>query len=261
MLFACLGAATSTHASHDMYIFRGGTQSIHRVQNIDSMTFRATVPEGLLAYYPVRAVTSPQDVLVDLSGNGKDGSLATPDTRGLDRFRLHGSLYPNRFPTGNPVTLPLSISNLTECTIALWIRPMRTGDEDITMSVLKTEGTANFTISLTGSKLSYGLTTSDPDLNRWDGEGLENAVAFNQWNMIVFRYEDGAVHTFVNGESDARGTSAKGPIWAPGSLMLLGWKNGNAQFEGGVDDIRIYSRSLSAVELRTLYYEGDYEPD
>ena len=80
----------------------------------------------------------------------------------------------------------------------------------------------------------------------------------NQWHHIAAIYDSTTTSTYfyIDGELDAtRSHSFSGAV-AVGPAWIGGWDGQPRWFQGYLDDIRIYSRVLSTLEIQALYYQG-----
>jgi hypothetical protein len=84
----------------------------------------------------------------------------------------------------------------------------------------------------------------------------------NTWYNLVFTY-DGVSHLaiYVNGVSASYyGNKFSGPLDISSKPLLIGQReSGDLSFDGIIDDVRIYNRSLSANEVANLYTQPDPE--
>jgi hypothetical protein len=79
----------------------------------------------------------------------------------------------------------------------------------------------------------------------------------NQWYHIVGTYDGSELNLYVNGVSDATAVAQSGPIRNPTQIFTISEPNGadpygNA-FNGTIDEVLIFNRSLSAEEIKRLY--------
>ena len=90
-------------------------------------------------------------------------------------------------------------------------------------------------------------------------------VAINQWTLITLTYTGGGGTTankkiYINSTPYSTTTSGTiGPINLPASSPVgIGYDRGRATayFDGLIDDVRIYSRVLSPLEISNLYADG-----
>ncbi|HVX56191.1 MAG TPA: LamG domain-containing protein, partial [Candidatus Saccharimonadales bacterium] len=70
------------------------------------------------------------------------------------------------------------------------------------------------------------------------------------WYLMVVTYDGTTAKLYVNGNLENSGT---GTVIAPTSGFQWGMIGGQENYSGSMDDIRIYSRTLSATEVQALY--------
>lgn len=113
-----------------------------------------------------------------------------------------------------------------------------------------------------------GAAFSAHIIHRWSDDAIkvttkENVVRLGEWQHVFVTYDGsskaGGVRIFVDGrqipvrvEADALRSSILTPV-----SLRLGQRSRGQVFEGGsVQDVRVYSRRLSAEEVRRLYQES-----
>ena len=111
---------------------------------------------------------------------------------------------------------------------------------------------------------SYGLhilTNGQPRFWQSVGGGTANIPApadqffqSKQWYHLAGVYDGSAMTLYVNGEAVAVNSNVSGTINGYNSLLRLGTNGGlTEQMSGMLDDVRIYSRDMSAEQVRNLY--------
>jgi hypothetical protein len=87
----------------------------------------------------------------------------------------------------------------------------------------------------------------------------------NQWHFVTMTYDGRVKRLYLNGAlitSLASGSpnSQPGIHYIPGRAILIGADESEApvgdRFQGMIDDLRIYDRALSAVEVQGVFQEG-----
>lgn len=93
--------------------------------------------------------------------------------------------------------------------------------------------------------------------NGWYGCSSSQAISLNHWNFVVCTFDGFALKVFINGILvGQRGALPSNVIdnCSGGSLQIGYWWNGEKLvFKGKIDDVRIYDRALSDVEVKQLY--------
>ncbi len=196
------------------------------------------------------------------------GQSATTSVTGVigQALDLDGANDHVSIPSPNGSPLGFSTSSLS---ISIWIKPRTFGignygrilDNVTTVSVVK--GYSLFLNNSPGGNpagtetlstcIGYGSATAVCSTAN------SNSITLGVWQHIVMTYatSSGAVIFYVNGVN--RGGSTLGQTIAQGSSeILLGNRVADLirQYNGSVDDLRLYNRVLSANEVRTLYNIG-----
>lgn len=162
----------------------------------------------------------------------------------------------------NPAT---GMGLVDEVTISAWIKPDNvTGDNKIFSNV--PSGNADgFKLSLYSSRkieLQIGNGTG-PILNRAVSGGT--TLVNGQWYHVVGVYSNSGdyIRTYVNGVLDRELSTTEIMAASTTTNITIGAESyGSAtnKFDGAVDDVRVYNRSLSAADISALFaYTGvDY---
>jgi hypothetical protein len=97
------------------------------------------------------------------------------------------------------------------------------------------------------------------------------AIADNQWHMATVVFDEGAklLHVYIDGKEYTKATpfdlsTLNGPIWdGPNDYPFTIWEDGTGHYNanddtrknlaGFVDDVRIYTKALSAGEVNGIY--------
>jgi hypothetical protein len=77
----------------------------------------------------------------------------------------------------------------------------------------------------------------------------------NVWTFVCYAYNGSTFSLYVNGQS----VSLQSEIaYSIGSNSVIGARDtfGDGQWDGTLDDVRIYNRALSASEVQYLYNMG-----
>ena len=229
-----------------VYVFNGILYS--QINPLDS---------GLVAYYPFNGNAN------DESGNGNNG-IVNSATLTTDRFDNTNSAY--EFDgIDDFITIPNSpelVFGSNDFTIVSWIYPVAyTGKKGLNAIITKhdyDDGSWLFRVrkhSSTGNIPKLNFETDFPT-HRYYGN---TEVTINNWHMAAvirsgnnysFYFDENIDGTFTDDES----FTTTYPIVISGQ----GDNCTDERFTGKIDDIRIYNRALSGLEIQQLYDSSDY---
>jgi hypothetical protein len=218
-------------------------------------------PPGLVGRYNLDTLIGGTST-PDSSGNGLNAvrvgaPAAIPDGRfgGAFRFGRSTDGFAGDFAPLRPATI----------TVAAWVRAGRT------------PGPYRYVVSQGGhgcSHASYGLFTGDtPGLRFyvWNGAAVtlsppsSGAVWDGAWHLVTGTYDGVAVRLYIDAQQVGAGTPATGPIvyGLPNNSFAIGNYAGHllspqqcpgevASGSGDIDEVRVFDRALSAVEIGSL---------
>ncbi len=155
------------------------------------------------------------------------------------------------------------VAEATTTTLAAWVKP----------GVVKT-GMKIVSKKMSGANSQYGLATSGSSADKFtavfftsaasndvcESMGADGTYAANRWYYVVATYDGDTCKMYVNGidVTDLTSDLATGVILNTTSPLRIGADGGAAiaagsYFNGVIDDVRIYGRSLSAFEVQNLF--------
>ena len=223
------------------------------------------------------------DYVYDSSGNGNTGSLGSgmmdkPTWNGYD-----GGQWDNRsdvnFSTGNSLWFDnsddyvncsnsSSLNFVDALTVEAWIYPEGWGEE------------SNYGFGRIVDKLDYGTYTGYnlfiANNIYYNNESLainiiingigysfstpDHSISLNQWQHIAMSYDGETVRLFINGKEKGNLTSPSGNLndHSLVDLIIGNCKEQDRTFNGTIDEVRIYNRSLSADEIYQHYIRSKY---
>ena len=139
----------------------------------------------------------------------------------------------------------------SKITISAWIKP---------------ESNSNFG-SIAMKQNVYGLESQGAkvfarvgDGSSWTGS-VEAPISFGVWQLVTQTFDGSKVRIYVNGSLVAT-ANAKVTLGSTVPFLIGTWATDFSEpFKGGVDDVRVYNRALSASEVSALYaYNGTTTP-
>lgn len=226
----------------------------------------ADLNDGLVAHYP-------------FDGNANDvsvyGNHGTPTNMDLAAVWVAGKIGQAVDFDGNDdiiiVNYDPSLEPSTELTISAWLRTPtgRWGDDNIISKDVRIGSFSSNTPSP-----GYLLRTSNPeDEMLFFAGGFKPhgpPVTTNEWVHVVGTYSGNPkrMALYINADScfDHPFCSERTDNLVPSSISYTGGNNlgiggpfdisGFGYFDGMIDDLRIYNRSLSNFEIKDLFYMG-----
>ncbi|MDA7676359.1 hypothetical protein N8584_00040 [bacterium] len=208
---------------------------------------KVDLERGLVAYYPFNGNAN------DESGNGNDGTVhgATLD---VNRHGESGKAY--SFDGENDyITYERIDSNFNQFTITAWAKPKSAGGLRyiIDNGSLENGAGAAFRLELMNEGiLYYALGIGD----KWEHKpsGYNSGWKLDQWTQFTLSHNGNSCVLYQNGlkissiENKYNVTLGNGTIF----LGKEGFSN-SYFFDGSIDDVRIYNRALSELEVKELY--------
>ena len=212
-------------------------------------TARADLTTGLVPYYPFDGNAS------DMSGNGNDGTVNGATSR-ADRHGIAGKAY--SFDGDDDILLDDSLKNFVPttnqgATFAFWAS-VETLGYLISQYTNGEAGNSNFLVMLDGANgfQLIGNGTGAPNVGYIRDEVTRQLNAWNHW---VFQIHPGvgACTVHLNGTLISTGSTVLNGTTTSKPILMGAISNNSGKLTGSLDDIRIYDRALSAVEVAALY--------
>lgn len=216
----------------------------------------ADLATGLVAYWKLDEGTGT--TTADSSGNGHAGTFEGAPTWTAGGFTgatfanpFHLTLDGNSLALASPATLP---STARPQSVSLWARYPALPPDNAASS------NQNMIALWGNSSCAIQVGFRGPRIVVWDGAGgprvgqpysTMGPVA-NAWHHIAYTF-DGTTHRLYL-DNAAPLTDPKAVTDCDLSEAFLGRFAGGEHYRGELDDIRVYDRVLSAVEIAALYY-------
>jgi hypothetical protein len=180
----------------------------------------------------------------DSSGHGNAATLYNSPYWWTTTYGM--ALWFNGSAYGSVAENP-SIEMTNQLTVSFWLDPNANANQDPRVI----EKLYDWDVKLSGPNRFPQLTSH--------GGGyatLNYSLPLNTWHHIVFTFNLGAVHGYVDGAPVAflNNTFTSGilPQWAAG--LYLGTDSSTSNYLiGSLDDVRVYNRALRAADVATLY--------
>ncbi len=229
------------------------------------LTASADINTGLVGYWTMdgRDTNWATNKINDRSGNGNTGNITSMSTTTSPTLGKVGqALYFDGVDDYVNVTETsgLPIHNYTANSVSLWVKgPANQDDKRVFTEGSSSNGTPVFDI---GTNLASGKVdmfirndVGDARLNHV----LSTGVAFDgTWHHIVWVDNNGTAALYIDGALDSQNFNYTKEI-----LTLNRTSIGNVlraapafYFNGSIDEVRTYTRALSAQDVKQLYNQG-----
>ena len=251
----------------DLQIY-SGVLSSSEVENLflnpgNTVSDKFSFDETLVARYDFEQTNSPG---TDSSGNGNNANCGSGNGGTDDTFTTNSAVgsYARQyfgntsicFPPNAPAFPNLSNAYRGSFSLSAWVKTTASVNADFANAYFGapilfeySSNTNSAIFSITGSKAAFTIgnpngtdTTLHSTTSVNDGAYHFIAVTRNQTS--------GLMNVYVDGNLEATGASTAGPVIVTAGIDLAGGNNGN--FNGLLDDVRIYSSELSADDVAIL---------
>ncbi|MGD0037265.1 MAG: LamG domain-containing protein [Bacteroidota bacterium] len=245
-----------------------GTSDSLNLSDIKSITFNisSSIPtSGLVAYYPFNGNAN------DGSGNGHNGTVYGASLS-TDRFgQSNRSMY---FDGATNYIDIGAFGPINDETVSLWFKKAiatnypSSGEKDL----IGTQNSCNITYKVgfhqdQKDKILFSVADSGcTPYNRYKMPYTNSPIADTNWHhLVLMRSVSVAMLIYVDNQLSA--TSLWGGSSNPNAAVITGSNtfigqggsvNPNSHFSGKIDDIRIYNRFLTTIEIQALFHEGGW---
>jgi hypothetical protein len=234
-------------------------------------TSNGSLSQGLVGWWTFDGKDVVGVTAYDRSGQGNNGALAGSPTRTIGKIgqALQFTAASDLVSIGSPA----SLDNIDNKTISAWIYPRGgpAGGESAIIADKRQGGATGWYFALCNPSgdasncggaanalfYAHDLTTD----GNWTSPA--NSITLNTWQHVLVTYASSTAAVvpifYINGVRQTT-TETFTPAGTPeddSSVSLsFGSANTALQFNGVIDDIRIYNRILSADEIKRLYLMG-----
>lgn len=212
-------------------------------------TLSADITAGLVAYWKFDETSG--DTVSDSSGNNNNGTLFGPtrETSANCKFSNCLSFDGDSYVSTNLDVQPRAMA---EATWSVWVYPSRVNHRYRQQIMSDDNGDFDRSILIDENSASFGVFTGPIPNAVW----RSTSVNANQWQHIVVVWGKDNVYFYKNGIEYSFG---KAPFGQSTSYKLNIGRNPGfrwEEFQGRLDDIRVYNRALSHKEINQLYSKG-----
>jgi hypothetical protein len=217
------------------------------VLSLTGTTATADLTEGLVGWWTFDEGSG--NIAADSSGNGNDGTLNGP-VEWTTEGKVGGALKFTGPYNYVQIQDSPSLDMTNEITIAAWINPSWTGNNRI---LQKSSGGGDNQYRLLkewGDNMVFHLPGLSPD--RLEFVGLP---PLGEWTHLAATYDGSSMKVYYDGVV-AGEMDASGQLGTSDGTLTIGTKHETApagdEFNGMLDDVRIYNRALSVSEIKQL---------
>jgi len=216
---------------------------------------------NLVAYWPF------DNDFGDKSGNGNNGiNHGATFTTGEINQALSFDGVDDYVNCGNDASLNIRY----ELTMEAWINP-DTVLKPTEHSSIVDKGTGYWFLILNTGELAFlRFNQNDPQTGygKFSILSTTDTIPTGTWTHVAATYSvsgGNAVKLYINGELSKGGSFTNGPIDSSTSDLTIGDRMGLHYFDGEIDEVKIYNRTLSTTEILEHYndagFSGAVPPD
>jgi hypothetical protein len=218
------------------------------------------INDSLWAYYPIEGNTS------DASGNNhalmiNNGASLSYDIHGNDLSALNFNGYENYASIADGALFP----STSTFSVSLIVMPRDNRGLFFGKQDYNSAKASSFNVGIdnviNGDVARFSITTNQDkicDQEPSNGQLLSNTKVFNlfAWYHVIITFNKGIMKLYVNGSLVNTKTIDIQTINScpNGQFILANWWSGDHNgFNGKMDDIRIYTRTISEIEAKYLF--------
>jgi RHS repeat-associated protein/uncharacterized repeat protein (TIGR01451 family) len=215
----------------------------------------AALNNGLMGYWPLDAITT--NTVADSSGNNHPGTVSAqvfldPNGHTSNALRFDGLI--------GRVTISGDADNSgsNSFTISAWVKPHEIPAGRVTRIIEKSSVSISHIYSLvfdTNGQLQFRVSGVTP------GYVSGPTLPLDQWSHVVAVYQKsaGQLRLYVDNNLVATAQVTGTRATNSGSIVL-GSFSYDERFNGSIDEVRLYSRSLTSIEIGLLYGDTAQTP-
>jgi hypothetical protein len=198
---------------------------------------------GLLAYWPFSGNTNDQTPNANHLTNNGATLVADRNGTASSAYSFNGA--------GNYLekTVPSFVfSPSGTFSISFWLnRPSTTGG----VAMMSGSGTANNFIWLFSGSAANNVFGTNKQQSAWIW--ANSPYSLNQWEHYVCMYINGVMRVYRNGVLEVSATYTHTGALSTALPFYIGKDIGTSYFNGSIDDIAIWNRSLTNCEIQKLF--------
>jgi uncharacterized repeat protein (TIGR01451 family) len=156
-----------------------------------------------------------------------------------------------RYGDGKYIEVPYSpdFNITTNLTIFAWIKNNCPDDDNYYHPILESYND-KYALYVFGGYLSFYVTTDGPPW--WAEVGGKHYIGNTQeWLCVAATYDKQYLRLYLNGEEEAN-FSLSTPLKSTTSSLRIGGNSGDGYFNGTIDELALYNRTLTKEEIQYL---------
>ena len=222
-----------------------------------SQKFSAIIKHGI-GDQLVGEWTFDQDNADDSSGFGNDGSLEG----GLDVTDFHDGVMGRAVEfngSSNYIKVDsVVVSNPTSLTITSWFKKQGEGSNYECVLHQGSDTSIGSSAYWMGVDLNDYLTATIGARTGvgWAAGRTTTKTVLGEWNYLVASWNGSIVKVYINGEYNRQYTLTTYSSINTPTRMGASSDSSNYQFNGSIDDVRIYTKALTSAQIQQHYAEG-----
>jgi len=196
---------------------------------------------GLVAYYPFNGNADDESEFYSNDGTVTGADLAADRfNKANSAYLFGGSAESDKIDCGNNSSLDISKA----ISISVWIKP-----STLTGRIIKKRGFGGYEFDISNPNIRVSFNGNQGAFTSISG--MEN-----QWIFVTTTWDGASNKMFVNGSHQGYTSPFTGAILTHRDNFLIGIHSTYGQFDGIIDEVRVYNRALSQEEITKLYNEG-----
>lgn len=246
-------ARTSTQITAD-YNARSSLEGVSQQMGNNIQNMPQALSNGLVGYWKMDEVAGSANA-VDSSGNGNTGTYTSGATTTQGKFGNGGSF------DGTNDRIDIADNSLLEpsedMTLSAWVKFDTVPGAGVSDKfVYKDEASSpyvGYELSYSGDGYFYFARENNASVYEFAFYSLTPST--NTWYHVTGVKKGDKIYCFVNAVTNQNPGSSSGTLYnTSGSLRLgIGYNGTSDPFDGVIDEVRLYNRSLSDTEISQLY--------
>jgi hypothetical protein len=144
----------------------------------------------------------------------------------------------------------------SDFTIGVWVKPQQIGDLEFVVGTEDGFGAScggwSITWNVPAASGKFGFAGGCGGAENWTASSTANSYAIDQWHHVVAMFEGAVGKIYVDGVLDVQ-FSRSCTVIAGTNLRMGMYPNRMARaFKGLIDEVKIFNRALTALEVSTL---------